>query len=282
MGRRWLILLAVLPVYAFVLSWLALAGATILMEPIEGWRVCFEAIIDPDFGDALEMLSDGVYWYYFGAPAILVAITQVLFLAPVIRAPLKRGDRAKSLWLSFAMAGLVGAGLATGLFLAVVALIQLMLGYVGRVPGIDDGPPSYFVWIALPLGASWVVWTLLIGAFARRQHHPMILRRLLGWLFAGTIIEVLIVLPIDIMVRRKTNCYCETGTAHALGMSCWACLWLAGPGAALAVLSKRRRFWWDTHCANCGYEKGPSPGEKCPECGHTWRDDLREAASGPK
>jgi ribosomal protein S27AE len=54
-------------------------------------------------------------------------------------------------------------------------------------------------------------------------------------------------------------------------LSAWALLWLCGPGAFL-VLSrkKRRRAWARTHCTKCGYERGPSLAERCPECGHAW------------
>jgi hypothetical protein len=73
------------------------------------------------------------------------------------------------------------------------------------------------------------------------------------------------------MVRRRTDCYCATGSFHALLLATFAVLWLAGPGALIALTRRRRRRWADMYCLNCGYEKGPSPGDRCPECGYEWK-----------
>jgi hypothetical protein len=96
------------------------------------------------------------------------------------------------------------------------------------------------------------------------------LGRLSAWLLAGTLIELLVVLPMDIMVRRRTSCYCWSGSYYALCTAAIATLWLAGPGVVIALRSRRRRLWSETHCEACGYEKGPRPAEACPECGAAW------------
>ena len=99
--------------------------------------------------------------------------------------------------------------------------------------------------------------------------------RVVGLLLGGTIVEAALILPIDIMIRRRTQCYCETGSFVALCLSTWALLWLAGPGAIIVVFRKRHRAWFETHCDYCGYERGPSPGERFPECGIDWREPQR-------
>ena len=43
----------------------------------------------------------------------------------------------------------------------------------------------------------------------------------------------------------------------------------------MAITAKRRRLLAETHCLNCGYVKGPSPGPECPECGYAWLDASR-------
>jgi hypothetical protein len=95
-------------------------------------------------------------------------------------------------------------------------------------------------------------------------------------LLAGTVVETVVVLPVDIMMRRRTECYCSTGTFYSLCLSAWALLWLCGPGAFLALTSRRRRAWAAEHCARCGYAKGPSPGERCSECGMEWGEARLE------
>jgi hypothetical protein len=124
---------------------------------------------------------------------------------------------------------------------------------------------------------SWLFWTVLLVRFVRRRQGQGVFGRIVGLLLGGTILEVVVVLPLDILVRRRTDCYCATGSFWTLCLSAWALLWLTGPGIVLALTSKRRRLWWDAHCMQCGYEKGPSPGERCPECGFEWSQGTNDA-----
>ena len=83
-------------------------------------------------------------------------------------------------------------------------------------------------------------------------------------------VEVLVVLPIDAMVQRRSDCYCAAGTFWSLCASAVALLWLTGPGIVFAVTMRRRGMARKTNCAGCGQLKGPSPGPVCPECGYSW------------
>ena len=40
----------------------------------------------------------------------------------------------------------------------------------------------------------------------------------------------------------------------------------------LYLIRKKQREGERLQCPKCGYAAGPSPGEKCPECGHKWID----------
>src|SRR5690349_4316225 len=201
MRRRPIMLLALLPVYALALSLASLAMATIIIEPTDGWRACLQQIVHPDIFKLGELLTDQLYWAYFGGPAILVTITQIAFLFPVCAGRLARGRQPRSLLLSLITIGLVAAGLATGLFLAGAEALNLYLNDDSL--NINDDWTTWLLWLGLPLTISWGIWTLLIGLFARRRIVPTILMRWVGWLLAGTLVEILVVLPVDIMVRRR-------------------------------------------------------------------------------
>lgn len=271
-SRRWLLLAILLPLYALMLTYLSLGLAMIIIDPIGGWRECFHAVYDVaiqgEFHRAIEPFGEGLMWIYFCGPAILVSVTQVLFLMPVVVSRPRKSAKGHSLLLSFIMAGLVGAGLATGLFLALAQLVGMWAGW--KDDFVSESVVSWCLWLGAPLAVSWIIWSILFASFARWQTNPGVLRRLIGLLLGATLIEVIVVLPLDIMVRRRSNCYCGTATGHTLGLAAWAGLWLAGPGILLAILSKRRRLWCETNCMACGYEKGPSPGQNCPECGFDW------------
>lgn len=273
--RRWIVFALGFPLYVLALSYVSMAAAMIIIEPSEAFEGIIDVIVHFTPYDLVDPLDDGWMWLYFTGPALLVAVTQGLFLLPIVRRP-TRGGR-KSLLLSFVMVGVVAAGLATGLFLAIACGLKLLLTAGVESEFEFDGLWQWMAWIAAPLAASWIFWTCMIWSFGKRERDPRKLQRLIGLLLGGTLIEIIIVLPLDIMVRRRTDCYCSTGTAHTLGFATWAALWLAGPGIVLAALSKRRRLWSESHCASCGYAKGPSPGACCPECGYEWTTSPAKA-----
>jgi hypothetical protein len=73
--------------------------------------------------------------------------------------------------------------------------------------------------------ASWLIATPLIAIYTRRWrgldpaarvYHLCVL------LFRGTMIEAAALNPLDIMIRKKTDCYCDEGTFWTLRTWCWA------------------------------------------------------------
>ena len=115
--------------------------------------------------------------------------------------------------------------------------------------------------------ATWTVWSFLLWNHIKRsKHDPSVLATFTGKLFAGSLVEILLAIPLFAMVKRKTNCYCETGSFGALIMSVMACLWLFGPFMFI-VLVWRKRPWTRTHCFSCGYPRKIKKAKICSECG---------------
>lgn len=275
MSRRvWILAIALLLEAAGMLFIQSLL-VFIIVEPVDGWSEAWRAFSDPP-RFIYETTTTGIGRTYVLVPVMIVVISQAVFLLPQFRDAPKRSEAGHSLKWSLVAASLVAAMLFTAFFLAAVSVLSLIGGREGELPGDPTGD-----WIAIaphwffpPLVLSWVMWSVVLYRFALRKPGRTLSDRLIGLLLAGTILETLIVIPIDIMVRRKTDCYCSTGTFHSLWLSGLALLWLAGPGAALALTSRRRRIWAEAHCLACGYEKGPTPGAICPECGEQWRDET--------
>ena len=161
-----------------------------------------------------------------------------------------------SLLIGGGLAGILSFGLG-----AAFADLVVLVGSSRAAP--EDKGPLWIIAFAM-LGIGWAGWTAVLLIFARGIWADRTLGRLVGLLLGGTIVELLVVLPIDIMVRRRTNCYCVTGTFAAIALSALSIIWLAGPGAVLALRSGRHRAWRETHCERCGYPHGPSPGRAVP------------------
>lgn len=271
--RRWAILAIVLPVYTCFIAWILVALVLLLSDSDE-----LGVMFSPR---AWELDQLGDLWILIGVPTVVLVASQAMFLVPIIAGPPSRGALGHPLKVTLVAAGLVAAVLTVGLGYAAVGVIQLAgTSRTGLKPEDVVEVNSDSGWLIGLLGVivvSWLVWSLALIVFARRHQGRNVLARVIGLLFAGTIIEVLIVVPIDVMLRRRTDCYCVVGSFWSLTLSAWALLWLTGPGIIIGALARRHRLWIETHCASCGYAKGPSPGERCPECGFAW-----EAAADPE
>ncbi len=276
--RRWrvgILLLIVLPVYAWVQMGIAICICFFIAEP---GAVDFEYASD---------IFNPLFWVDAGDPSVLLVIlpgfllaaTQVAFLLPVFSRRVRGNTQTgRPLKLSIIAAALAGAILTVGLLYSFVEL------WIDDEPfpwnwasdlGLDEEIcGSLIIWGQIVIG--WFIWSVILLLFMGRGNPRTLHRRLVMVIFAGTLIELLITIPIDIMVRRRTDCYCATGSFIALCCSVWAIFWLCGPGAVLLLTRKRRRLWGDTHCLNCGYAKGPSPGPRCSECGYDW--DIKNRA----
>ncbi|MDY7107483.1 MAG: hypothetical protein SYC29_02495 [Planctomycetota bacterium] len=272
MWRRWIIRIFALVLYlAFFM-----AGAVLL----------FGLLIDGfnGLGDAIELIVSPREWdpvlaVWLGGPVLVLVTSQWLFLVPACLKRPELGQQSRSLTLSILAVAVVVAALTVGLVYGVGEGIVYLTGESGVIGSFapDNGDPVWrqiVGWSLMPFvlwPLSWLFWTPILMVFARRRVGHGRWGRLIGLLLGGTILELLIIIPLDVMVRRRTDCYSYSGTLIGLMCSAFALVWLAGPGIVIPLTSRRRRLWAESYCMNCGYAKGPSPGDRCPECGHAWK-----------
>ena len=264
--RRWLILVLGIPVYTFLM--MVLATGILCALAVEDWA-------SEDWSeflrDLLGLLRDGEWWVNAGVLTIVAVGAQAIFVIPVIGKRPPKAPRSRSLKISLIIAAAVAGTLTFGLMLAFVEFAGTVLEMSSDLD--LDGSAVEALVTALFVG-SWAFWSAVLLFFCRGIWADRMLGRVVGLLIGGTLVEALVVLPLDIMVRRRTDCYCFSGTFFGLCLATMATLWLAGPGIVIALTSKKHRAWRQTHCVNCGYAKGPSPGPGCPECGYAWLDAL--------
>ncbi|MCC6675962.1 MAG: hypothetical protein IT436_02345 [Phycisphaerales bacterium] len=213
----------------------------------------------------------------YGSSDDEVAFFLVIFLVgtglltPVLAWRCRRGA---PVWMSLAVAGLAIAALVSALAFAVMELYEQIAG--------GDVEETTLAWIVLaPVLVTWPVATPLLIAFVRRGDRDSRLARISSMLFLGTAIETAAILPLDIVVRRRSNCYCGEGTFWSLVLLGSVGLFALGPAVYLLPLGKRRRRWLNGCCEVCGYDMRATPrAERCPECGAGWRAPA-SPADGP-
>lgn len=132
--------------------------------------------------------------------------------------------------------------------------------------------PWAFVGIML---AGWAFWFLVFALVGGGQQWGRRFGRMYRTLIAGTVLELLITLPIDAQVRRRTQCYCGEGTFYALAIGLTAVLWVFGPGVAiLFVVRRQHRLAGSGRCLQCGYDLRGLDTARCPECGMPFKHDV--------
>jgi hypothetical protein len=159
--------------------------------------------------------------------------------------------------------------LATGALLAAlltfgVAASLLNIGSLWeKVTGAVEAHVFWFI------AAAWAAW-FFVFAVMWAGEWLLIFRRIYRLLIAGTCLELLITIPIDAHVRRRTSCYCGEGTFFAMVIGMSLALWSFGPGLALLFLTRRLQLkGYYALCRHCTYDlRGLTPDIRhCPECG---------------
>jgi hypothetical protein len=217
--------------------------------------VAFNIIINLSAGDTIT-----IDWDALMITAAIVVGTQTLFVLPLVRPP-QTAQYGKSLTLSFILAAVIASLCSTALIAFVYSFVVSIFLDASHT---DDIIGDLFIVLVC---CSWIVWSALLLLFVRRKNKDARqLVRWTGWLFAGSLVEFLLSIPLTIMVARRSDCYCETGSFFSLVFSLIASFWLFGP-CLLIVLFWRKRPWCKDHCLSCGYPRKVGGAKVCSECG---------------
>lgn len=227
--------------------------------------------------DLEELIEHATYPYFVVATLItitVVTLAQAALVLPVARPSAKR-SRGTPVWISMALAAVAIAALCVS---AVWAADSIAFAIGSRHDESSDWVMNWRYAVAGGI-AAWIPATLLLVAFARRSaasdpalSREDLLARTAALVFKGTMVKVAAIIPLDVMVRRRTNCYCDTGTFMALTVCATVGLFALGPAIFLPLLARRRAMWHHGRCEVCGYDmQGNLKAERCPECGAGWK-----------
>lgn len=215
--------------------------------------------------ECLGTLLDPSYLTSISIFVAVVTALQWVYLRP-IRPPMPGRRPVRMVWSmligGFAISALLAA--------AALAYIGFMEDYCGR-----PGPGEALGWLLLGLfGLNWLLATPLLMAFSdRAASHEDLLTRVATRLFAGTVIELLAAMPLDLLAREREKCSCGRGTLHAVWIATAVGAILFGPVVFLVLLARRRTRWPGGRCGACGADVGDAlVVKRCPACGAGWAD----------
>jgi hypothetical protein len=97
---------------------------------------------------------------------------------------------------------------------------------------------EYFavVWILIFWGTLWVLWSILFYIYFRNS-SPLV-TRLISWLLKGSVLELLIVVPCHVIVRRRQDCSAPVATSF--GIATGLAIMLLSFGPSVLFLYKKR------------------------------------------
>ncbi len=188
-------------------------------------------------------------------------LLQLMLVLPM-RYP-ARTERGAPVWLAIGAAALLAAGLVVGFLAAVV-------GVLSAYDVITTFPIQTWWGLAVVVAVHWALMVPLMAAFVKREDNEGATRKLSMFIFVGSIVDVAAMIPLDVMIRRKTNCYSWSTSVFSLGAATAIGLLALGPAVWIPISCRRRRRWFETRCAACGYDM-TGGGGRCPECGTTFR-----------
>lgn len=165
----------------------------------------------------------------------------------------------------------VFASIICAALLAGVLFAAALLGLIGLAQLLSDLTVEGQYWnvalVASP-ALGWVIFTPLIIAFVRRGNPDAQLARIL----IGSVIESVAVIPVEVMLRRKSSCYCDSASFWSLALSLSVGTIVLGPAIFLLPVRRYHLRVAEGRCRACGYDMNATPdADRCPECGVGWR-----------
>jgi hypothetical protein len=247
------------------------------------WYFATFSASDP-IGFRLDPIPSEVGSFLIATAALFGVQFLLLLGAPHVHWP--RPRRRRSIFVSLAAGSAIAMLLSIGIVTACASLYKLIhapdsfhedwvvTSMTPTTAPARPAPPPKFDWRSdIPwaiIGILLVAWTFwfLIFALVGGGQWTQRFSRMYRTLIAGTVLELLITIPVDVQVRRRTHCYCGEGTFYSLAIGLTAILWAFGPGVVILFLIRRHQRLAETGCClQCGYNLRGLQNNRCPECG---------------
>ena len=134
----------------------------------------------------------------------------------------------------------IAAGIAA--MLLTVGLIALLIEIPNWYQPIMDTDKNWVGFAVLGVMLIvWAGWTAVFYVYWRQGDHYTQMGKMLRGLIAGSILEIMIAVPVHIWATRQRECYCCRGTYTTLVLAGTVLIWVFGPGIILLYLREKYR-----------------------------------------
>lgn len=231
--KRW----AVLTVLLYALALLALTVPVIL--------VAFAGKNSFTAQQAAQIYLQWGYWLWL---AVLVAGQALLLLLPLKITRRKfiprRALKVPCIVTGFLLANLFFAGIMDILCAAFREQGLNVFSYLIPFNPSLNNPKALEIIVAavVTLLAFWVIWTIIFRHFADSDDPDSLLKRIVRWLLAGSILELLVAVPSHVIVRRRDDCCAPAGTFWGIATGIAIMLLCFGPGVYFLFAERFQRL----------------------------------------
>lgn len=224
---------------------------------------------------ALIVFEFWVRFKFRGSVVFAVAsflLTQLLFFLPRKHWKIRLTASGRSMPCSLAAGAAVASVISVGL---VAALLEIPDWWEGLALTTRIGPLNErFEFLNFAgfwlLPVFWILWTPIFFLYFRGPHAYGQLSRMIRTLIAGSILELLVSVPVYAFLPDRHRCYCARGSYTGIVFGATALVWIFGPAVALVFFYQKSRAIRPMNCPKCEYDlRGTIAAGRaqCPECG---------------
>ncbi|MBL7214817.1 MAG: hypothetical protein ISS71_03980 [Phycisphaerae bacterium] len=143
-----------------------------------------------------------------------------------------------------------GRPLKTSIFTAAMMSMLLTTGGIALLLELPDwwqsiqGDEDDMIRPLLILGVMailWLVWAWIFWVYWKQTDRYTQLGKMIRGLVAGSILEVMVAVPVHIWATRQRECYCCRGTYTTLVLAGTVLVWAFGPGIILLYWREKYR-----------------------------------------
>lgn len=166
----------------------------------------------------------------------IVLLAQWAFLRPGKKFGIRMLTEGRPLKTSVFAAALMACLLTTG----AVALILEIPDWWQPLQGDEDDWLNPVIILSV-MAIIWGVWTCIFWRYWKQGDRYTQLGKMIRGLIAGSMLEVMIAVPVHIWAARQRDCYCCRGTYTTLVLAGTVLIWAFGPGIILLYWREKDR-----------------------------------------